>query len=314
MAHTNLSSALIESGQYDGIETYARNAVNLAPHLPEAHHNLGCALFIADRHLEAEACFRQAIKLKPDFAESFNHLGKILVLLSQTDEAEICYQKALHIRPDYAEALVGLGQVAGFKGKFDEAYAYYQRALAIKPNLPEALADIVGLRKMTHDDDAWLSQAQTIVRNGIHPLQESRLRFAMGKFCDDVKDFDQAFEHYRCANKLLKLASHKYDRQRQKLFVDDMIRTYNREKLSLVSKGGSASARPVFIVGMPRSGTSLLEQIVASHPEAFGAGELLFWSNAYNKYENTIREATLEKDLLIKLADEYLRHLSGFFH
>jgi tetratricopeptide (TPR) repeat protein len=312
MAHTNLSSALIESGQYDGIETYARNAVNLAPHLPEAHHNLGCALFIADRHLEAEACFRQAIKLKPDFAESFNHLGKILVLLSQPDEAEICYQKALHIRPDYAEALVGLGQVAGFKGKFDEAYAYYQRALTIKPNLPEALADIVGLRKMTHDDDAWLSQAQTIVRNGIHPLQESRLRFAMGKFCDDVKDFDQAFEHYRCANKLLKLAAHKYDRQRQKLFVDDMIRTYNREKLSLVSKGGSVSARPVFIVGMPRSGTSLLEQIVASHPEAFGAGELLFWSNAYNKYENTIREATLEKDLLIKLADEYFRHLSSF--
>ena len=312
MAYTNLTSVLMESGQYEGIEIFARNAVNLAPHLPEAHHNLGCALFILDRHFEAEACFRQAIKLKPDFAESFNHLGKILVLLSQAEQAEICYQKALYIRPDYAEALVGMGQVAAFKGNFDEAYAYYQRALTIVPNLPEALADIVGLRKMTRDDDAWLSQAETIVRNGIHPLQESRLRFAMGKFCDDVNDFDQAFQHYRRANNLLKLASHNYDRQKQKLFVDDMIRTYSREKIPLVNKGGSASTRPVFIVGMPRSGTSLLEQIIASHPEAFGAGELLFWSNAYNKHENAIRETTLDKDLLIKLADEYLRHLSSF--
>jgi len=307
LAYTNLTLVLMESGQYDGIETVARNAVTLAPHLPESHHNLGCVLFIFDRHLEAEVCFRQAIKLKPDFAESFNYLGKILVLLSQTEQAEICYQKALQIRPDYAEALVGMGQITAFKGKFDEAYAYYQRALTIVPNLPEALADIVGLRKMTKDDYAWLSQAETIVRNGIHPLQESRLRFSMGKFCDDVNDFDQAFQHYRRANNLLKLASHNYDRQKQKLFVDEMIRIYSREKVSLVDKGGSPSTRPVFIVGMPRSGTSLLEQIIASHPDGFGAGELLFWSNAYNKIENAIREATLEKDLLIQLADDYLQ-------
>jgi tetratricopeptide (TPR) repeat protein len=244
--------------------------------------------------------------------EAFYNLGLMLFSLGRFDKAEACFRRTLDIKPDHVEALLKMGHIVSFNGCFDEANTYFLRSLAIKPKLPTAWAALTGLRKMTSADAAWLSTAKKIIRDGIPPLQESCLRFAKGKYCDDVKNFDRAFQHYLYANKLSKTAAKKYDRQKQTLFVDELIQTCNRERMSGLKAGASASIRPIFIVGMPRSGTSLVEQIIASHPQSVGAGELHFWSNAFNTHKNAAMKATFEESLLSKLADEYLRLLSDF--
>src|ERR1700737_967214 len=105
----------------------------------------------------------------------------------------------------------------------------------------------------------------------------------MGKYCDDVNDFAQAFQNFKRGNELLKTAAEDYDRKERSHLIDEFIRVYSREAIAKIEAAGSSSAKPVFVVGMPRSGTSLAEQIIASHPAAYGAGELHFWATLIEK-------------------------------
>jgi hypothetical protein len=163
---------------------------------------------------------------------------------------------------------------------------------------------------MTSADSAWLKRAEEISTNGLAPPDETTLRFAMGKYCDDVGDFARAFRNYQRANELQRMRAQPYDRQSHARFVDDLVRIYTSEALSRPQPGASDSDRPVFVVGMPRSGTSLVEQIIASHPAAHGAGELEFWLTAVRKHETALRQGLPSDSLRSKLAADYLRILA----
>jgi hypothetical protein len=136
------------------------------------------------------------------------------------------------------------------------------------------------------------------------------LRFAIGKYCDDVNDFARAFENFKRGNELLKTAAEDYDREVRSHFIDGLIRVYSRESISKIGAAGSSSSKPVFVLGMPRSGTSLAEQIIASHPAASGAGELDFWTGLLVKDEELTRSILAEPSRP-KVAEEYLRVLQG---
>src|SRR5256885_3761526 len=147
-----------------------------------------------------------------------------------------------------------MAHVARAEGRFAEAEALLKRVLEADPNMAVAWADLVGLRKMT-PDDAWLQRAQDIAASGIVPLEEASLRFGIGKYHDDVADFEQAFRSYQRGNELLKtITAEKYQRNAHSRFVDDLIRLYTRETISGTEGGGSASVKPIFVVGMMRSG------------------------------------------------------------
>jgi hypothetical protein len=165
---------------------------------------------------------------------------------------------------------------------------------------------------MTKADSDWLKGAEEIATSKIHPMEEANLRFAMGKYCDDVDDFADAFKNFKRGNELLKTAAEDYDRQGHSTFIDGLMRIYSREAISTIGAPGSSSAKPVFVVGMPRSGTSLAEQIIASHPAAFGAGELNFWAALMKKDEQQLTRAVLSEPARPRVAEEYLRILEGF--
>jgi tetratricopeptide (TPR) repeat protein len=310
--HNNLGVAFYAQNKLSEAETCFQQAVAHKPDYAHAHNNLGNTLRIRGQVAASEASLRRALELKPDYADAFHNLGVTLSLLGRLDKAESSFQHAVTLDPNHAEALVAMGEMASLNGLFEQAESFFQRALAIRPGMPSAWSAIVGLRKMTPEDCAWLTTAEEIVRSGLHPLQESRLRFAMGKYCDDVNDSDRAFQNYCRANDLLKPIAEKYDRKNSAQFVDDMMQVFSRERLDQLQQGASPSARPIFVVGMMRSGTSLIEQIIASHPAAVGAGELSFWGEAFTKHGATVRGATLEPAMLHASANEYLRLLSGF--
>jgi tetratricopeptide (TPR) repeat protein len=311
LARNNLGVALCKLGRYREAEEQFRQSVGIQPTYADAQFNLGTTLRNTGKIAESENPLRRALKLDPKHAEAQVSLGLTLVLLGRLRDAEECFEKALKMAPRHAGALFGRGQVASLEGRFEEAESLFKRALVFETRMPSAWAALVGLRKMTSADAAWLKGAERIAASGIAPLEEADLRFAIGKYCDDTGDFERGFQSYKRANELQKTAAESYDPQARTQFVDDIIRIYTRETLSAVDGGSSDSARPVFVMGMMRSGTSLVEQIISSHPAARGAGELPFWNVAVRKYETILRNRWLGEKVRKKLAVAYLSTLAS---
>jgi tetratricopeptide (TPR) repeat protein len=310
VALNNLGSVHCKLGRYKEAEQRFRQAIRVEPNYPDAHNNLGTVLRWRGQIAEAESSLRRALKLKPNYVDARSGLGSTLVLLGRLRDARARFEKVLKAAPRNTDALLGMGNIATLEGRFDEAAAMFKRALEINPKMPSAWAAQVGLRKMTPADRAWLDGAQEIAAAGIAPLDEAHLHFAIGKYYDDLEDFERAFQSYKRANELQKTAAETYERDGRTRFVDDLIRVYSRETVSLVDGSASTSTKPVFVVGMMRSGTSLAEQIIASHRSAKGAGELTFWSDAVHEHEAVVRQEPLGAPLRNKLAEAYLGALA----
>ena len=306
----NLGAALCELGRYKEAEEQFRRAIHIRAGDPTAHSNLGTVLRWTGRMTESEMPLRRAVKLKPVYVDAQISLGTTLFLLGRLRDARDLFEKALKIAPRDVNALVGLGQIAGAEGHIVEAETLFKRALEVDAKTPSAWAGLVMLRKMTSSDRDWLKGAEETAASALAPVEEANIRCAIGKYYDDVGDFPRAFRSYQRGNALRKMAAETYDRDAHTQQVDDLIRVCTSEALG-ARAGASNSERPVFVVGMMRSGTSLVEQIIASHPAAKGAGELQFWHEAVRKHAATLRHELPSEPLRRKLAAAYLRDLAS---
>ena len=310
-ALSNLGSALSHLGRYEEAERCYREAIALSPNFSDPHANLGVLLRQKSYLSDSEAFLRRALKLKPTDLDARTNLGLTLVFLGRLRDARAYFAKVLKTTPRSVLALYGMGQIAALEGQFEEAETTFRRVIEIDPKMSNAWASLPLIRKMTKADSDWLKGAEEIATSRIHPMEEANLRFAMGKYCDDVNDFADAFKNFKRGNELLKTAAEDYDRQGHSTFISGLMRIYSREAISTIGAPGSSSAKPVFVVGMPRSGTSLAEQIIASHPAAYGAGELNFWAALMEK-DDELSHAVLSEPARLRVAEEYLRILEGF--
>ena len=309
-AINNLGSALLDLGRFVEAEQHFRGALSIDPNFAEAHRNLGDALRLRGYFGDSESSLRRAIKLKPNAPEALCSLGLTLVSKGDTHDAKGRFRKVLKSKPRHVAALHGLGQVALMEGRWDEAEKLFQQILEIHPKNAAALVAQAGARKMTPADAQWLETAEAAVaEKDVTPPQEAALRYAIGKYMDDIGDFGRAFPSFRRANEVLKIAAEPYDRKRRAAAATDLINAYSRDTVARAAEGGSDSTLPIFVVGMPRSGTSLIEQIIASHPAARGAGELDFWSALMGKHETEVRKGLLAESAKAEVADSYLRVL-----
>jgi len=308
-AHNNLGNVLLDLGQHNDARASYLRALALKPEFAEAHNNLGSLLRGLGQLDEAMASYRRALALKPDLAEAHNNLGIVLRLLGRTAEAEACCGRALEINPQLAAAVTALAEAHADRGQFAEAEDLFKRAISLEPESPEGWAGICRLRKMSRRDTPWLAEAQRIAGRHLPPRKEVHLRYAIGKYFDDVQDFDQAFDNFRRANELSKQYGPKFDRRDLTQAVDQIIRSYDGNWLSRAGIHSTATQRPVFIVGMLRSGTTLAEQILASHPAVYGAGELPFWTTAFAAHKASLPDAAASATLIPALGNDYLRLL-----
>jgi tetratricopeptide (TPR) repeat protein len=347
-AHQNLGKALVRLGLFDEAATSCRRAIAIQPEFAEAHNTLGSALLGLGRPQEAIASFRRALDLDADFAEAHANLARALRgmgrledavtgfrralllrpdllaartelattlrLQRRTDEAEEICRQALEIDPECAAAVVVLAELRADAGRFAEAEELFRRAITLDPSSPQAWAGLTRARRMTPADESLLTAMQRLVEEGTPPQRELLLRYAMGKFCDDVGDFERAFGNYRRANDLARSCGPGHDRGSLSRTIDLIIRSHDGRWVNRPRGAAPRSARPVFIVGMLRSGTTLAEQILASHPRVFGAGELNFWSEAVsaavsNATSTGAAALCLSDAALADLGDRYLRAL-----
>jgi tetratricopeptide (TPR) repeat protein len=310
-AHQTLAQARLSQGRFDEAAEHARRAVAINAEFAEAHNTLGNALMKLVRLEEALASFRRAISLKPDFVEAHMNLGRALRGIGHLDPAAAAYQRALELNfqfaPAHAElatvlrlqrrspecersarramdlepkstaALAVLAELWTDAGQFAQAEELHRRIISLDENALESWAALAHLRRMTAADGEWRVAAERLLAAPWPARRELPLRYAIAKYFDDLGDFDRAFAHYRRANALSVQCAPSHDRALLTRTVDLIIRYQDRSWIERKQLAGGLSERPVFIVGMLRSGTTLAEQILASHPLVFGAGELTFF-------------------------------------
>ncbi len=308
-ALNDLGAVLMKLGRYEEARERFRAAIAREPNHREAQSNLGVLLLLLGDFQDAENCFRRALILKATDVTARSNLGLVFVNTGRLEDARSEFDKVLRIAPRHADTLFGLGMLARSEGKFDEAEEMLRRALVANPQMPRAWAALAGIRKMTRSDRVWLKRAEQTAAGLKSVHEQADVRFAIGKYFDDLGKHSQAFESYRQANELLKTLAPPYEAAASSRFVDDMMRLYTPERIAQAA-GASDSDRPIFVVGMPRSGTSLVEQILASHPAVGGAGELPFWNDVMRRHEAQVTQQVLTLQTRRKIAENYLRTLS----
>jgi tetratricopeptide (TPR) repeat protein len=285
-ACTNLGNALRDLGDADEALQYLRVALEIEPGIAAGHYNLGGLLLERAYPVEAEACYRRALELEPQFPAACTGLALALLQQGRKRDAETACRRSLELEPVNAAALALFAEFVADRGEYAEAERLLRRALEIDPEMPEALAGMVRFRRMGAADQPWLTAARGLLERGLVPRQELALRFAAGKFLDDRNEPDAAFENYRRANELRRWACPRFDPVRYRALTDRRIATYTREWMDSWKPRTRGAPTPVFTLGMPRSGVSLIAQMLGAHPGLRGAGELQFWSVAIGELEN----------------------------
>ena len=275
--HYNIGNALLALGRpVEAEASYLRALARQPGHL-RSLVNLAALLKDAGRHGDAEPCLKQALRLAPSDASLHAGMAVLLHDMGRIDESAAACEQGLAIDPGHPDCLVGRARIHADDGRFAEAEAACRQALVRRPRMPAALAGLAGLRRMSRADAAWLNDARQALAAPLDRRSASELHFALGKYHDDVGEYDAAFDHYRQANALKKAGRAPFDRQRWAATVNRLIESCPAGLTAQPLPATPDDQRPVFVVGLPRSGTSLVEQIIAAHPRAYGAGELTYW-------------------------------------
>lgn len=322
-AYNNLGNALRGAGQLENAEAALRRAVELAPPRADLHANLGNVLLDLRRFGEAAACHRRATQLDPNLVRGHIGLATALRYLGDMRGALESYRRAISLDPHQALVWNALGTALRALGRFIEAVDAFRRAIAIDPDFGDAFRNLALCNKLADDEQEITRISALVAREDLSLEERVAAGFALGKAFDDSDRFDEAFAAYARANEIyrdaLAAAGYRFDAEALHRQVNDMIARFTPEFFASMAHCGIASDLPVFIVGMPRSGTSLVEQIAATHSRVFGAGELtdigqIVESLTRSSSTTTARHGDWEASHLRNLADghfQQLRQLGG---
>jgi tetratricopeptide (TPR) repeat protein len=273
-AHSNLGNTLKELGRLNEAEASYRQAINLKPEFAEAHFNLGATLQELGRSGEAEAAYQQAIAMKPDYAQAHNNLGVTCKEQRKFNEAEAGFRRAIALNFNNAPAHNNLGIMLAEQGRIQEAEASYKRAIEVQPSFADAHYNLTTIKKFLPGDEQFLQMQAIHDDHVILDDDRSRICFALAKASDGLGEIEDAFQFYEEGNSIRKKELG-YDKAQEERRFERLKATYPRlAALSLEAEIVVLEPTPIFIVGMPRSGTTLVEQIISSHPVVTGAGEL----------------------------------------
>lgn len=255
--------------------------VTADPNDAEGHNNMGIALGLLRRTDEAQAASRMAIKLDPRSWQPWLNLAQIHLKNDEVEKALEVYQTGIELATDKDKFNYTLGHTLNQLGKFDTAVTFFRRAYEKNPKDLGALSQFINHQEFDSVDDPLLLKARAAVDAATGKGDDAfiNLCFALGKIMDRLEQYDAAFAYYQRGNQLRSKAFH-FSREAHQQYIDSIIHQYDIATVAKLRAFGNASDIPIYIVGMPRSGTTLTEQIIASHSLVAGGGERGFWGMA----------------------------------
>jgi tetratricopeptide (TPR) repeat protein len=335
VVYNELGTVCLATSRVDSAVDCFERAVGLNPRFAIAHYNLAAGLEGMGRGADAIAALRRAIALKPDLGAAHSRLGNLLQALGDLENAKACFRRAsehltnpaehdleeaklrlaegraqeakpllrnvIRLDPGNSLAHAILGDVLGQEGDFAEARALLQTATELDPERVGAWYNLAVLTRITQADRPLVETLEDMLaRPGRSDFDRLMLHYALGKAHDDLGEPEAAIGHFDQANALERPRLN-FDREALSAAVDRAIETFTPERLGRAASGAVKDETPLLIVGMPRSGTTLVEQILSSHGQVVGGGELTFWSDHLAKASAAAVEPGLGPDYLALL-------------
>jgi len=277
-AHFRLGIALERLGDTAGAIAAYDRTTELLPSHAEAWFRAGALVFTLGHREEAIGCFRRAAATGPK--TRFGRLGAARALLAENRdaEAETALRRLLALEPGNAMAQDLLGNLLADAGRFAEARACFVRAVDAAPLIAGCYYDLVRCRRLTPDDREILPRMQAALATpGLDNAQILRVHLAIGKAANDFGEYELAMRHFDAAD-AMRSGMVVFDAAAFDAQIDGMITRFTPALIDRAAAMGSVDATPLLITGMPRSGTTLTEQILSSHPDVTAGGELNFWN------------------------------------
>lgn len=303
-----IGSICLRTARIADAQAMLARAAELAPQDAAIRGDLGQAYLMLGRFEEAAACFQRVSRMQPANVRALMGLGDAWSVLGQVDAARAAFEKLRTVEPKHAGAHFGLGNLAMQQGHFAEARRAFEQAIALAPREP-AYHRALGECERFSDGDPRLVTLEALARENLTDAQKVELHFALAKAYDDLRRYDDAFAQL-VQGHAIKRRSAPYDEASVAAFFREIAAAFAPALLQGRSGAGNPSEVPVFVVGMPRSGTTLVEQILASHPSVHGAGELLVMNDLIGEgfagadYPNGV--ASLKDDTLAAFGRNYV--------
>ena len=294
---------LYHSGQIERLELSCRELLQTHPKSLTVINLFGTALQVQGKLREAVQAFDKAIQLNPDSAEAYSNRGNALKELGQVEnavasfnDAVASYDKAIQLKPDFAEAYYNRGNGLKDLGRLDEAVASYDKAIRIKPDFAGAYLNLSALKKYQPGDTQIEIMESLLTDPQSNESSRIELCFALAKANEDLGKYDKSFSYLEEGNRLRKKELH-YDIKVERRLFTKIKRKFASERLIPgVLPDEHASIQPLFIVGMMRSGTSLVEQILTSHSKVHGGGELAIMNQLVDPILSNLPDENASQD------------------
>lgn len=302
---------LTEGNPAEALQCFER-AIHIEPDLALGHYNMGLALECQGLFADAIAAFRKATSIKPDFAEAHSELGTLLLYHNCRVEALACFRRAAELKPESVVGLISeaklrmeqqdtvgaaecarravarnfnssdahsmLGSILMELGQFANAAAEFEVSIALNRRQIAAYHELARVRRVGERDRPLVTQMEWILKERELPqMQRADLHLALGKAYDDLGQYNLAIAHFDAGNRLKHGTDGSYVATRLATIATRIIDTYSTDFFAETARQGSKSELPLLIVSMPRSGSTLVEQILSSHPDIAAGGELPFW-------------------------------------
>jgi len=316
-AHYNLGNALVINKKYDDAIKHFELAVVFNPKFAQAYYNLGRANKSIEDNFEAGLNFDKALAIKPDYAEAANDRGVIFQNVGDIENAIKYYQKSLAMNPNVAKVYNNLGIAEKYLNKIDDSIKSFEDAISVDPNFARAYYNLSGFKQYTFSKDQ-VATMQSIHRSeSVSQFDLIFINFALARANEHLDNQDKFLSYLHEGNRLRK--------KELNYSIDSSYKSFSiiYETFPLLPNPNNKSLqnitptkRPIFILGMPRSGTSLVEQIISSHKEVYGAGEINILKKIYNQITRNILSNEKEKN---KLSEENLmlireKYFDSFAH
>jgi len=313
----NMANIYLGQKNYKKCEVEFNKVIQIDPQSGDAWTGLGLLYQAIYDHKQSEECYRKAISINPQGIPQAYNLALLQEINGEFDDAISILKNIHQQQPDQLDVIGALASVLEKNASYDEAISLLDLALTYsEKSVRVALVYQRLCKKMDKCENAAQYICDVLDAAALKPDDAASLNFALGNIYDQLKEYDNAFQYYKNANEVSK---QDYDPDGYTAYIEEMISVFSNENIQKMPDSSNTSAQPVFIVGMPRSGTSLVEQILSSHSEVFAAGEL---RNIIELSAKTVKSddkggvyptsmKTVTKDIVSSLSDDYLNEINA---
>lgn len=305
----DLGQAYMENDMLVDAANCFNKAISMNPDLYHPYFGHGYIEISNGNYSRAIEYLRKALELKPGEISIYINLTTALISDNRSEEAREYANILIRKDPKNPLCYLTMGRIMSEMGQFDEAVKQYEKAISLDKTYGFAYSELSGAKKFSAEDDKFIKQTEGILKSSMSPESRAAINFSLGKMHNDCKNYDRAFEYYKQANIISKpavprLTIEEAYKKTHKIFTKNFLEKYRYL--------GSDSQKPVFVIGMPRSGTTLIERVIAKHPEGGGAGELCTMADISNSISSIKELGSYNKKLEQSIVDnrfkDYIDH------